>query len=190
MAGLRKGRRKEFGRTRARVRGRNKQVFLSFFSRDRIENPFPFRKTVMRTKEKTANVWNHQVRAFLLRNYVNMFRCFTPSQTLLFCKKHRWHMQIYASNEACAFCAMDDIREVDVAGRWRRHNQVTQIQKIYFIVYYIVFLLSCIFLILTFLTVTLPPKLSFFIDLWDEVNSGEIRQSVRRFGQWSTRHSG
>ena len=41
-------------------------------------------------------------------------------------------MQIYASNETCAFCEMDDIREVDVAGRWRRHNQVTQIQKILF----------------------------------------------------------
>ena len=59
VAGLRKGRRKEFGRTRARVRGRNKQVFLSFFSRDRIENLFPFRKTAMQAKEKTANVWNH-----------------------------------------------------------------------------------------------------------------------------------
>ena len=59
VAGLRKGRRKKFGRTRARVRGRNKQVFLSFFSRDWIENLFPFRKTAMRAKEKTANVWNH-----------------------------------------------------------------------------------------------------------------------------------
>ena len=56
VAGLRKGRRKKFGRTRARVRGRNKQVFLSLFSRDRIENLFPFRKTAMRAKEKTANV--------------------------------------------------------------------------------------------------------------------------------------
>ena len=59
VAGLRKGRRKEFGRTRARVRGRNRQVFLSFLSRDRIKNLFPFRKTAMRAKEKTANVWNH-----------------------------------------------------------------------------------------------------------------------------------
>ena len=69
-------------------------------------------------------------------------------------------MQIYASNETCAFCAMDDIREVDVAGRWRRHNQVTQIQKILFHSLLYWFLLSCIFLILTFLTVTLPPKIS------------------------------
>ena len=36
------------------------------------------------------------------------FRCFTPSQTLLFCNKHRWHMQIYAMNETRTFCAMDD----------------------------------------------------------------------------------
>ena len=35
MAGLRKGRGKEFGRTRARMRGRNKQGFLSFSSLDR-----------------------------------------------------------------------------------------------------------------------------------------------------------
>ena len=55
VAGLRKGRRKEFERTR----GRNKQLFLSFFSRDRIENLFPFRKTAMQAKEKTANVWNN-----------------------------------------------------------------------------------------------------------------------------------
>ena len=38
--------------------------------------------------------------------------------------------------------------------KWRKYR------KFYFIVYYIVFLLSCIFLILTFLTVTLPPKIS------------------------------
>ena len=36
------------------------------------------------------------------------FRCFTPSQTLLFCNKHRWHMQIYATNETRTFWAMDD----------------------------------------------------------------------------------
>ena len=35
MAGLQKGRGKEFGRTRVCVRGRNKQGFLSFSSRDR-----------------------------------------------------------------------------------------------------------------------------------------------------------
>ena len=54
-------------------------------------------------------------------------------------------MQIYASNEACAFCAMDDIREVDVAGRWRRHNQVTQIQKNLFHS-----LLYCVFAVMYF----------------------------------------
>ena len=35
MAGLRKGRGKEFGSTSGRVRGRNKQGLLSFSSRDR-----------------------------------------------------------------------------------------------------------------------------------------------------------
>ena len=38
--------------------------------------------------------------------------------------------------------------------KWRKYK------KFYFIVYYIVFLPSCIFLILNFLTVTLPPKIS------------------------------
>ena len=38
--------------------------------------------------------------------------------------------------------------------KWHKYK------NFYFIVYYIVFLLSCIFLILTFLTVTLPPKIS------------------------------
>ena len=59
VAGLRKGRRKEFGRTRARVRGRNKQVFLSFFSRDRIENSFPFERLPCGPKKRQQTFWNH-----------------------------------------------------------------------------------------------------------------------------------
>ena len=58
MAGLRKGRGKEFGRTRARAcEGEISKV--SFPSPHSTENPFPFRKTTMQAKENTANVWDH-----------------------------------------------------------------------------------------------------------------------------------
>ena len=58
VAGLQKGRGKEFGRTRARAcEGEISKV--SFPSPHATERPFPFRKTSMQAKEKTANVWDY-----------------------------------------------------------------------------------------------------------------------------------
>ena len=58
MAGLRKGRGKEFGCTRARAcEGEMNKVFSP--SPHATENPFPFQKTAMQAKEKTVTVWDY-----------------------------------------------------------------------------------------------------------------------------------
>ena len=127
MAGLQKGRGKEFGHTRARVRGRNKKVFLSFSSRDR--------KSLSLSKDCYAGQRKDSKRLESL-------------SARLFAKK------------LCEHVKLEYIREVDVAGRWRRHNQVTQRQKLLFhSLFYCIFALMY-FLIFTFFTVTLPPKIS------------------------------
>jgi len=57
VAGLRKEGEKNSG---ARVRACEGEISkVSFPSPHAPENLFPFRKTAMQAKEKTANVWNH-----------------------------------------------------------------------------------------------------------------------------------
>ena len=99
VAGLQKGRGKEFGRTRARVRGRNKQGFLSFSSRDR--------KALSLSKDFHAGQRKESKRLGLLSARV-------------------------IARKLCKHVKLEYIREVDVPGKWRRHNQVTQIQKLLF----------------------------------------------------------
>ena len=59
--------------------------------------------------------------------------------------------------------------------KWRKYK------KLYFIVYYIVFLLSCIFLILTFLTVTLVYR---FVR-WSELRENQ----TKREKIWAMKHA-
>ena len=125
MAGLRKGRGKVFGRTRARAC--EEKIRMVPFPSPSLLRPFKsisfsFQKPAMQPKEKIANVWNHY-------ETVNML----------------------SSNTYARLTSLGD--EGDTV-KWRKYK------SFHFIVYFIVFLLSCIFLIFTFLTVTLPPKIS------------------------------
>ena len=74
MAGLRKGRGKEFGRTLVRVRGRNNKgpipIPFSLPPPQLKSLSFPFRKPASQAKEKIANVRNYQLCALLLRKYL------------------------------------------------------------------------------------------------------------------------
>ena len=158
VACLRKGRGKEFGRRRARVRGRNKQGFLSFSSRDR--------KSLSLSKDCHAGQRKDSKRLGLLSARLT-------------------------AKKLCEHVELEYIGEVDVPGRWRRHSKVTQIQKLLFHS-----LFFCIFAVTYFFNIpfcsrnTAPSYTLYIIELWDEVNSGEIRRNVRRFGQWGTRLSG
>ena len=161
MAGLRKGRRKEFGRTRARVRGRNEQVFLSFFSRDRIENLFPFRSGLPcgpKKRQQTFGIikcapfcWEIMWTCFDVLLHRRLF-CFVRN-TADTCKYMLRTKQVLFA-QWTIYATLTSLGDEGDTIKWRKYK------KFYFIVYYIVFLLSCTFLILTFLTVTLLPKIS------------------------------
>ena len=126
VAGLQKGRGKNSGQRVRACKGEIRRV--SFPSPRTTENPspLPFRMQPCRPR-KRWQTFKIMVRALLLRNYVNLLSASTRG----------WHPNYTWS-------------------RWGRCNQVTQIQKLScFVVYSTVFLLSCIFLIFPFLTLTL-----------------------------------
>ena len=89
VAGLQKGRGKEFGRTRVCVRGRNKQGFLSFSSRD--PKSFSLSKDCHAGQRKVSKSLGSLTARLIAR-------------------------------KLCEHVKLEYIREVDVPGRWRRHN--------------------------------------------------------------------
>ena len=147
VAGLRKGRGKVFGRTRARAC--EEKIRMVPFPSPSLLRPFKsisfsFQKPAMQPKEKIANVWNHY-------ETVNML----------------------SSNTYATLTSLGD--EGDTV-KWRKYK------SFHFIVYFIVFLLSCIFLIFTFLT------LKYLVDRfvrWRELRGNQ----TKREKIWAMKHA-
>ena len=100
VAGLQKGRGKEFGRTRARA-------CEGEISKVSFPSPHATEKSLSLSKDFHAGQRKDSKRLGLLSARV-------------------------IARKLCEHVKLEYIREVDVPGKWRRHNQVTQIQKLLF----------------------------------------------------------
>ena len=145
MAGLQKGRGKEFGRTRVCVRGRNKQGFLSFSSRD--PKSLSLSKDCHAGQRKDSKSLGSLTARLIAR-------------------------------KLCEHVKLEYIREVDVPGRWRRHNQVTQMQKLLFHSLFYCMFAVMYFLIFPFVAVTLPLIYLVFYRIvrWSELGGNQTKR--------------